>query len=824
MRKSTKGGAAVDRMGRAVHPRNVPRRFLLLSFLLLVAPTAATAQEAVVLSGGSARGLAHAGVLVGLEQKGHDPDIVVGASMGAVVGALYATGQSADSVWTIVELTRWRELFTPFPVAVGSARNIRGPILRLHGGASGGPAIQGLVSDWRANRELVHRLFGPSASARGDFDRLPRRFRAVATDFGSGELVVLDHGDLARAVRASLSAPGFFPPVVWNKRLLVDGALRDYLPVETARAMGARLVIASDVLEPESTGYRTDAASLAERSINMMTVHARENRAKADATIRPEIDPAPSTFVYPSDPSRLMSAGLEATRAAKLPEPLHREAIVTPPVPAVHDTVVTHPSSRDTVAAPPAVRDTLAPARDSVFVPRDPPATTTANDSLAAQARLDSLAARAAREGLAEQARLDSLRAVAARESLLVIATRDSLARVIAVTDSLAALAARDSLAHLYSPPAELEEVRLADVDPVVASLVHQAFDQTASVPFDEKRILDAVDRLYATSLFTGVWPSVEDSVFEARAPLVVRADVMGSPSILGALAYDNDRGGRAWASLLATKSLRGSPVELSLEGSANGIESEATASARLAGVGRGSHSWTLGGLLSESDVRFPSSNRGTPDVNRAGGWIGVETRRIEPARYASLNFMAEHVTADEGPEGDSFGPVLHAGEVPEFAPVVGLASELQVEARFGSLQYESGAARLSHTFVKSSRAAAPLLVLEAASGGAPWDRLPALGDDHLVPGLDWGDRRGRIVGAGGVDLSQVIRWRTTLALRLRGGRVAKREAEGDKPDEWVGGGSLSAFWWLPVGRAEVGFAAATTGDRRIDVRLGTDF
>jgi hypothetical protein len=164
---------------------------------------------------------------------------------------------------------------------------------------------------------------------------------------------------------------------------------------------------------------------------------------------------------------------------------------------------------------------------------------------------------------------------------------------------------------------------------------------------------------------------------------------------------------------------------------------------------------------------------------------------------------------------------------VPEFAPVVGLASQLEAEARFGSLSYESGRAQIGHTFTTANhaRSAAPLAVLEAASGGAPWDRLPALGDEHLVPGLDWGDRRGRFVGAGGVDLSQVIPWRATLALRLRGGHVAKREAEGpDVSDEWVGGASLSSYWWLPVGRIEVGFAAATTGDRRVDVRLGTDF
>src|SRR5262249_54475848 len=187
--------------------------------------------------GGASRGLAHPGVLVGLEQRGHDPDMVVGASMGAVIGALYATGISADSVWTIVDEQHWRDLFVPFPVAVGSAREIRHPIIHLHRGATGAVALQGLISDWRINRELVHRLFGASARARGDFDRLPRRYRAVAADIATGDVVEISHGDLARAVRASVSDPGFFEPVLWDGKLVVDGVLRDYLPVDAARAI-----------------------------------------------------------------------------------------------------------------------------------------------------------------------------------------------------------------------------------------------------------------------------------------------------------------------------------------------------------------------------------------------------------------------------------------------------------------------------------------------------------------------------------------------------------------------------------------------------------
>src|SRR5262249_44614670 len=286
---------------------------------------------------------------------------------------------------------------------------------------------------------------------------LPRRFRAVATDIGSGKLMVLDHGDLARAVRASLSEPGFFPPVSWNGALLVDGVLRDYLPVDPARAMGAKVVIASDVVMPESTGFRTDAASIAERAINLLTGHARGSTSQPDARITPHIDPSPSPLIYPTDPSRLIHAGLEAALAAELPAPETAGAPVPPPAAPPRDPVGT-PPARATAALPPDRAQAAAPAaRDTLALPHH--SVSAFGDSLATQARLDSLAAQASLEGLAVEARLDSLAAVARRDSLEAVAWRDSLARVRAavVADSLAAGAIRGSPAPPYSaPPAVL--------------------------------------------------------------------------------------------------------------------------------------------------------------------------------------------------------------------------------------------------------------------------------------------------------------------------------------------------------------------------------
>src|SRR5262245_5756809 len=206
---------------------------------------ASTHDRALVLSGGGSRGIAHAGVIAGLEQKAYDPDIVVGTSMGAVIGALYASGMNADSVWSVVDEQDWKQLFAPFPSPVGLDRSVHYPVLRLQG-TGGSPQLRGTVDDWQINRQLVRQLFRPSAAVRGDFDRLPRRFRSIAADLKDGSMVSIGYGDLARAVRASLAQAGVFSPTTWDNRVLTDGGVSDYLPVEEARRLGAREVIGVD--------------------------------------------------------------------------------------------------------------------------------------------------------------------------------------------------------------------------------------------------------------------------------------------------------------------------------------------------------------------------------------------------------------------------------------------------------------------------------------------------------------------------------------------------------------------------------------------------
>ena len=157
--------------------------------------------------------MVHAGVIDALEARGYDAEIVVGTSMGAVVGALYAAGYSPEEILERIREVDWTEVFTPTPVVIGPDRSVRYPLVNFDLKVEERRFSRGLISQWRINRALAQLLFDANARADGDFDRLPRRFRAIAADLRTGELVVLGEGDLARAARASMAVPGIFAPV-----------------------------------------------------------------------------------------------------------------------------------------------------------------------------------------------------------------------------------------------------------------------------------------------------------------------------------------------------------------------------------------------------------------------------------------------------------------------------------------------------------------------------------------------------------------------------------------------------------------------------------
>ena len=208
----------------------------------------------LVLGGGGARGAAHIGVIRKLEELNIPVDYVAGTSMGALVGALYATGMNADELEQTIGSLDWDDLFNddtrradrPFRRKRDDDLSLFGPKLGvgkdsslLPRGAISGQKISFLFESLVADRAQVN-----------DFDDLPIPFRAVASDIATGEVVVLGKGNLALAMRSSMSVPGVFNPVELDGHLLVDGGITDNLPVDVVRAMGADRLIVVDVGSP----------------------------------------------------------------------------------------------------------------------------------------------------------------------------------------------------------------------------------------------------------------------------------------------------------------------------------------------------------------------------------------------------------------------------------------------------------------------------------------------------------------------------------------------------------------------------------------------
>jgi NTE family protein len=208
----------------------------------------------LVLSGGGARGAAHIGVLEVLEQLHVPIDAIAGTSMGAVVGGLYASGLSATQIATVANSLNWQDAFHDRPprteltyrrkqedesFLVNFPVGVRDWSFQLPKGLIKGQSLE----------MLLRRLTLPVATI-NSFDDLPTRFRAVATDLATGDPVVMQSGDLASAMRASLSAPGLFVPVERGGQVLVDGGIADNLPIDVARAMNVDVLIVVDVGAP----------------------------------------------------------------------------------------------------------------------------------------------------------------------------------------------------------------------------------------------------------------------------------------------------------------------------------------------------------------------------------------------------------------------------------------------------------------------------------------------------------------------------------------------------------------------------------------------
>lgn len=235
----------------------------------------------LVLGGGGARGGAHVGVLKVLDELRVPIDCVAGTSMGALVGGTFAAGTPPEQIEREITAINWaatigsegRRALLPMQrkkAGITYSNNIEFTVHdgRLRGGA-------GLLSSQKVESQL--RLLIGDARRTRDFDDLPLPFRAVATDLASGSVVVLENGDLAQAMRASMAVPGVFTPVVVDGQVLADGGLLRNLPVDVARSLCADVVITVVLAAaPQSAAELSSTFALARRSIDAV-IEANES-------------------------------------------------------------------------------------------------------------------------------------------------------------------------------------------------------------------------------------------------------------------------------------------------------------------------------------------------------------------------------------------------------------------------------------------------------------------------------------------------------------------------------------------------------------------
>jgi NTE family protein len=317
--------------------RRLERRYWPIAAVLCLATAPAFAQKdtapeadpetsrlrvGLVLGGGGARGAAHIGVLKELERLRIPVDAIVGTSMGAIIGGLYATGMSAAELEELVASLDWADAMSDDPhredlsfrrkqddreAPIDLELGLRGTELVLPKGAIQGQKLDLLLRDLTLGVSHIR-----------DYDDLPIPFRAVASDIERGEAWIMGEGDIARSIRASMSVPAIIAPIRVDGRLLVDGGLVGNLPIDVMQIMDVDVVIAVDVEFPLYSPEDLDSAL--KISEQMLTILMRNEKlrqvdqlSKRDVLIRPELGIYASTNF--ADILETIEPGQEAARA-----------------------------------------------------------------------------------------------------------------------------------------------------------------------------------------------------------------------------------------------------------------------------------------------------------------------------------------------------------------------------------------------------------------------------------------------------------------------------------------------------------------------------
>lgn len=245
---------------------------------------------ALVLGGGAARGFAHVGVIRVLEQEKIPIDMVIGTSVGSLIGSIYADTRSSFDLEAIAFKLEKDDIFD-FSVFSSTTGPVKGERLEK---------------------------FVQSKVKKANIEELPLPFAAVATNLVTGERVILDQGPVGRAVRASSSIPGVFTPVFYQNMILVDGGVVDNVPVDVARAKGADIIIAVNIGKNVVEKNINNILDITLQAVNIMSYEISKFKVQgADTLIEPSVGEV--GMMDFTQKEVCMRAGIEATQRA-IPE------------------------------------------------------------------------------------------------------------------------------------------------------------------------------------------------------------------------------------------------------------------------------------------------------------------------------------------------------------------------------------------------------------------------------------------------------------------------------------------------------------------------
>ena len=302
---------------------------LLITAGLLLPAVAGRPKIGLALGGGGAKGAAEVGVLKVLEEAGIHVDCIAGASIGAIVGGLYAAGYSAAELDSLFQTQEWFSLLTDRKTSLSSE-----PYKTIDGVTYifGFPVMDknsrgfGIMRGGR-----IEQILDSMVSVRGctDFESLRIPFRCVAADIRTAEEVVISEGLVCKGLRASMAIPGIFKPVPQDDYLLVDGGMLNNLPVDICRQMGADIVIAVDLNQGDPQPRKQiDVSSLSGLAgliglggvIEWVTnrpdiTKYKANLESADIYISPSLPDYDTTSFGNKNAARMIAAGVSAAKA-----------------------------------------------------------------------------------------------------------------------------------------------------------------------------------------------------------------------------------------------------------------------------------------------------------------------------------------------------------------------------------------------------------------------------------------------------------------------------------------------------------------------------